>query len=465
MAEVIVRPAAPKAFEEFGTSVAGSRNTVIVGASAGGNGRAYVFVWDGSSWVEQAQLQSPTPNVYEYGKAVALDGDCAVVGAPSGGVQGSGQVYVYRRAGTSWAAEATLAAGGPPGFDAFGRDVSLDGEQLIVGSNHAAYVFRRSGTIWSAEAMLTPPSATAGSGACSSVGIHGDHAVVGNEWGGAATNQGAVGVFRRNGAAWDLVQPVLTAPDATTYDHFGAAVAIRDGRLIVGAPGVSGGGVADAGAAYVYTLSGATWGLEGKLEPPSQGAHLVHDFGAAVSLDGDYALVGNPSDHIPDPGSGSACLFKRTGSRWTLVPPVLRATSNVYWFAYFGRAVSVSDAGVFVGAPEARAPDYDNGLLYYYALPADFRNVLRADRDWSRYADILWGVIRGGPGVIVKPGSGPVPVDPEPFIDWRELAPDVRARVLGEALSRIGENVDDRKLRERVAEVAKAVAKRAEQKG
>ena len=67
-----------------------------------------------------------------------------------------------------------------------------------------------------------------------------------------------------------------------------------------------------------------------------------------------------------------------------------------------------------------------------------------------------------GPGVIVKPGSPPVPVDPEPFLEWRALDRGLQQRLVAEALTRIGEKVDDQKLREQVAAVAKAVAKKAE---
>lgn len=56
MAETVVRPAASEAFEQFGSAVAGSRDTLVVGAQHNaGVGRAYVFVWNGSGWAELAQ--------------------------------------------------------------------------------------------------------------------------------------------------------------------------------------------------------------------------------------------------------------------------------------------------------------------------------------------------------------------------------------------------------------------------
>jgi hypothetical protein len=337
----------------------------------------------------------------------------------------------------------------------------VHGDDVLVGGLQAAYFFRRSGGAWAETARVVAPGG-AGARFGNAVGIWDDHAVVGDAWeGGAALHQGAGYVYRRNGTAWDLVLPVLTAPDAVTYDHFGQSVAIRDDRLIVGAPGVIGAGIAEAGAAYVYVRAGTSWGLEQKLEGRDIDLpHGVFSVGASVSLWGEFALVGNPTDHHPYPGSGSAFLYKRSGSRWARVE-VFRA-GTPHQFDYFSHAVSVSDAGAFVGAPDVPVTGYKDGLAYAFTLPADPIDRLRLERDWARYADLLFGLIRGGPGVIIKPGSGPVPVDPEPFAEWRDLAPEVRARVLGEALTRIGEKIEDAKLRARVAEVAKAVAKKAE---
>jgi hypothetical protein len=467
MAETIVRPAVPEAFEQFGSAVAGSRDTLVVGAQHNaGVGRVYVFVWNGSAWAEQAKLQaSDWTALDKFGGAVAVAGDRLVVGAKYGGPGGGGRAYVFTRTGTSWTEEAVLtpSVAGPYGF---GTSVAIHGDDILVGAFQAAYFFRRSGAAWTETTRVTPPMAVLGGRFGTAVALHGDHGVVGDDWaGGAAMNQGSAHIFRRNGGAWDPVAPVLTAPDATPYDHFGQAVAIHDDRLIVGAPGVAGGGVGDAGAVYVYVRAGASWGLEQKLEPQAVDLpHLVHDFGAAVSISRDFALVGNPTDHHPYPGSGAAHLFQRTGSRWARVSPVLRA-SNSYQFDYYSHAVSVSDAGAFVGAPDVRGTGYSEGLVYAYGLPANLRDRLRVDRDWSRYADILFGLIRGGPGVVIKPGSGPVPVDPEPFVGWRDLDRSVRQRVVAEALVRLAAEIEDRKLSERVADAAKAVAKRAEQKG
>ena len=61
-------------------------------------------------------------------------------------------------------------------------------------------------------------------------------------------------------------------------------------------------------------------------------------------------------------------------------------------------------------------------------MPAFSADV--AVRDFLLVARILFGVTEGGGGVIILPGSGPVPVDPEPFRRWTRLTREQRAYVM-----------------------------------
>jgi hypothetical protein len=465
MAETVVRPTAPEAFERFGTSVASWRDTLVVGADGdGAPGRVYVFVWNGAAWAQQARLQPSDSSGYDYfGTAVAVQHDRLVVGAPAAGPDGDGQAYVFRRNGTSWTEEALLTAS-TPGPYGFGETVALDGDDLLVGGFQSAYFFRRSGTTWTEVGRVTSPTPSLGGRFGAAVALHGDYAVIGDDWsGGPVQHQGSACVYHRSGAGWALVPPVLTAVDGHAGDGFGHAVAICEDRLIVGAPEVNAANVNGSGAAYVYVRAGTSWGLEQKLESAAVDlAHGVFRFGDSVGLTRTLALVGNPTDHHPYPGSGAAHLFQRSGSRWARISPVFRAATPGQ-FDYFADAVSLSDAGAFVGAADVRVEDYRQGLVYVYGVPTNPVERLRLERDWARYARILFGLIGGGPGVIVTPGSPPVPVDPEPYLEWRALDRSLRQRLVAEALTRLAENVEDEKLRERVAEAAAAVAKRAGQ--
>ena len=84
----------PRTNDLFGTSVAVSGDTAIVGApvSASGspnnNGAAYIYVRNGAGWSLQQQLfasDSPADDRDGFGLVVAISGDTAVVGSPRRG--------------------------------------------------------------------------------------------------------------------------------------------------------------------------------------------------------------------------------------------------------------------------------------------------------------------------------------------------------------------------------------------
>jgi uncharacterized repeat protein (TIGR01451 family) len=148
-----------RAFDNFGFSLAIDGNVIVVGApfhdGAGANsGEAYVFAWDGKTWLQTAQLTARDAAAGdEYGSAVAVSGDFLAVGARTddvGGMQDAGSAYVYERSGSAWN-EAVHLFGEAAG-DRFGVAVSMSGTQLLTGAllhngsgpeSGAAYLFQR----------------------------------------------------------------------------------------------------------------------------------------------------------------------------------------------------------------------------------------------------------------------------------------------------------------------------------
>jgi hypothetical protein len=152
--------------QSFGAAVALDGDTALVGARGLGDpGAAFVFVRDGSTWTQQAEL---TPGdgaaSKHFGHAVALSGDTAVVGTDA--EEDLGTAYVFVREGTSWTQQAQLLADdGEPG-DELGFAVAVSGNAVIVGAPGdddagidagAAYVFGREGTTWSQRTKLLRP--------------------------------------------------------------------------------------------------------------------------------------------------------------------------------------------------------------------------------------------------------------------------------------------------------------------
>jgi len=162
--EFIVRPTPVSYYEEFGTSVALGDGVAIVGAinDAPGPGAAYIFAVDGGGTTQRAKLTPSDSRVFDsFGRAVGIDGNYALVGAPGAGAQGRGQAYIFAWDGASWSEQALLTASDGAPWGEFGYAVAIHGDAAIVGANGAAYVFRRTGATWTEEVKLTesPPSA------------------------------------------------------------------------------------------------------------------------------------------------------------------------------------------------------------------------------------------------------------------------------------------------------------------
>ena len=132
-----------------GASVDISGDTIVVGAPSEDvpdplhadnrfrSGAVYVFVKNGTSWVQQARLTAPEPSdLQEFGASVAIDGDTLVVGASgAGALPGAGAAYVFTRSVGAWTSSPVLlqASNADPG-DFFGSAVAIDGDTIAVGA-------------------------------------------------------------------------------------------------------------------------------------------------------------------------------------------------------------------------------------------------------------------------------------------------------------------------------------------
>ena len=119
----------------------------------------------------------------------------------------------------------------------------------------------------------------------------------------------------------------LTAPDATTGDEFGYAVFLSGDTALVGARLDDGVGT-DSGSAYVFEKQGTVWVETATLA--ASDAAVGDNFGVSVSLSGDIALVGAVGDSDAGFYSGSAYVFSVSGPCLTgPIPGVVAADNTV----------------------------------------------------------------------------------------------------------------------------------------
>ncbi len=261
----------------------------------------------------------------EFGCAVSISGNTAVVGSPSpyapvGSKVDRGAAYVFT--GPAWTQTAELAASGGAADETFGNSLSISGKTLVVGA----------------------PLATIGGG----------------------YEQGVAYVFTQSGSTWSQ-SARLTAPGGGAYDFFGFSVSISGNTLVAGAPNVTLGGRLWQGAAYVFTGSGSRWTEAAGLTASDGKAH--NEFGSTVSISGNTVLVGVPNASVGgDYEQGAVYVFTKPGAAWASRTQTAKLTASDGVTEYnFGASVSISGNTLVAGTPGATADgNSDQGAAYVF---------------------------------------------------------------------------------------------------
>lgn len=346
----------------------------------------------------------PTGVDSQFGWDVALDGSLMVAGAPfepSQNLDKSGNVYVYDLASATPSLPiASLNNPTPAADDEFGYHVAISGTRVVVSGRtlgSGVYVYDL------ANANPTIPVAQL-SGYASDVAIAG--------------NWVAIGVANTDVRLYDLTQefptnPVytITQPFTNTINNqFGVSVAMSGSRLIVGDSFYSG-VTNEAGAAFVYDLSGLTpttpirslylppggqslfgtdVAIDGTrvvvgeqngyayvydlndsntvltLESPSLG---TDQFGSHLSISGSRVIVGAENDDTGAASAGSAYLYELNSASPTNPIATLRNPSPVLQ-GHFGGGVAIAGTRVVVGAFANSLGAAQAGIVYEYAYPS-----------------------------------------------------------------------------------------------
>ncbi|HEY3359915.1 MAG TPA: hypothetical protein VGQ83_42080 [Polyangia bacterium] len=246
----------------FGAALALSRDTALVGSPAAedGQGAAYLYESTGAQLVLQTRLfpDLVTPGL-RLGSAVALEDGTALVGAP-GYASFAGTVFVLERSGVGWTSTAQFGPTDPRSTGQLGRAVALSGDTALVGAlrgpaGGTAFVFRRGGDAWSEEVELLPdssggvPPTTYGE----MLALDRDTAVL------IAAGQDAVHVFRRGGTAWST-EATFRVSRTPWFFRLCGGVALAGDLLAVG------GLEASQGFVYLYERSAGSWAQAARAE-------------------------------------------------------------------------------------------------------------------------------------------------------------------------------------------------------
>lgn len=345
--------------DEFGIAIALHGDRVLVGAPMDDNdngfgaGAAYLFARDHgglNQWGQARKFLGETEQDH-FGRAVALRGSYALIGAPDSDAGGSqGRAYLYER-----------NQGGP---DAWGW---LDN---LIGSSTPG------GRFGSAVA-LDPPRALVGAP------LERVDSVIG----------GAVFLFERDESGWSRwgQSARLLASNPRGNDYFGAALALHGDEAVIGAHGTDPKG-SGSGSVHPFYWRGHRWTYEQKLTPTHPDFPRAGDlFGSAIALHDDTLAIGAPRPGLGDTdgyggtstasGHPSVSLFRRhqPGGPDLWKPTRTLVYDDLGEDDFFGTALAIDDEHLVVGAPADRA-SLPRGMSYAFG-----RNQGGADA-WGQVA-------------------------------------------------------------------------------
>ncbi|MEO8611238.1 MAG: hypothetical protein ABI690_25300 [Chloroflexota bacterium] len=385
-------PLAPANSDAYGTSVAVSGDTIVVGAPNNDHdgltdaGKIYVYLWNGTIWALQAELTpSDAAASDNFGGSVGIYGDTIIAGAAGDddGGSASGSAYIFNRSGVTWTQQAKITAPDDDANDRFGTSVAISVDTVLVGAPGdneaaagagAAYIFTRTGSDWSIQQKLLANDLVAGSTFGTAVDLYADTAVIGAPH--PDTQTGSAYVFVRAWFTTTWTQQQKLLPDTNIVgvgDHYGASVAVYNETIAVGAPESEGsiGLSVDDGNITVFNRLNGVWSRDSAYNyaipsaaPSSEPQHGA----AAVDVYRETFLAGVPghwlvSGQVP----GAAFVLGKSSyivGSWLAGTPAAN-------HAQVGASVARDGNTVVVGAP---ADDFvghtDSGAVYIFRVIA-----------------------------------------------------------------------------------------------
>jgi hypothetical protein len=323
----------------FGVSSAVSGNIVVVGAFDANiekTGTSYVYVKPSSGWKNMTQRATLTPSDggEGFGTSVAISGDTIIVGAanasnqygrtPDRQTQGPGAAYIFVKPASGWknlTETAKLTASDGVGGDAFGYNVSISGNTAAIGAlfahggTGAAYVFVKPGSGWSKmtqTAELTASDATTFDN-MGSVAISGNTVVTGAF--GHNNFMGAAYVFTKPSTGWQNMTQRAEFSSTKANQIYGFSVATDGKTAIVGAVGANQG----IGAAYIYVKPKAGWKSTSKFTArlTASSSSGVNGLSQAISISGKTIVLGAPATTVgSNSGQGALLVYVEPATGW-----------------------------------------------------------------------------------------------------------------------------------------------------
>ncbi|MDZ4701236.1 MAG: choice-of-anchor B family protein [Rhodothermales bacterium] len=357
----------------------------------------------GAAQAQSMRSETTEAAVAAFGGSVAVAADEVFVSSSRSG-NAAGEIYRYTRSSNgSWMEASRLIASNGMAGDNFGRAMATHGSMLIVGATGyanttgAAYVFEKDAqSAWKETGVLSPEDATEGVAFGRALGVAGDFVIASAA--GRNKQTGAVYAFKKQGNAWQQ-HSVFSAAETVEGDLFGLTLATAGDLLVVGSP-VKGNG---RGAAYVFAYDSASdsWKEQTKLEADSLSENA--QFGAAIAITEQHLFIGAPGI---DGFTGAVYVYQKddASGEWQLGTTLVPFDSSER--LGFGASIAITDDQVFVGAQGA---DQFTGVVYAHAITENLQwtgaTKIRGEQAVSGHGFGSTIAVNGAVAAIGSPGA------------------------------------------------------------
>lgn len=344
----------------FGYSVLMSQGDLFVGAQGrdSRNGAVYVYPAGGGYASAASIIEPPSGTRNYFGTRILRQGDSLFVSGQRSGeaATSAGAVYVYQKdASGAWNLSQTLTATAPGSNDWFGNALAIENDRLLIGAPRrdldgvldvgAVYAFTRDGSgQWSENAVIIPDTPTAQGEFGASVALKNGRALVGMPgYGQAFAKSGIAYAYSvDSGGVWTLAQ-TLEPTTPSERAGFGSSVAMAGEQAVIAAPNENSGG-----SVYALTQSEGSWAISQRLESAEGFQGLQFGFSVGLSPSGQHLAVGAPGAITPGFNSGEIHLFKAQGAGTFVSDGPVLETEDLATRDYLGSALSVTDEQVVV---------------------------------------------------------------------------------------------------------------------
>lgn len=397
--EELIRPVKGVEGSYFSTVLSISGNYLIAGTSTNASGegeRAYIFKKaDFFNWEQIEELSSPDGEDRDFGSAVAIDGEWALVGQEETEITNTGRVFFYRKASAQqWElAQQFDIEGYSLQSNVMNKLLAISGDYAFVGASDyygenrqhgAVHVFKKDqNNSWQAHQILLPSNADDEMDFGHALALHNSHAVIASARRASSENQAKhhAFIFELSADAWTEIQSIEASDNKD--NTFGSDLAIYGDTIVAAMEdkriSVDGDEYYGAGGAYIFhRQENGSWLEVQSLIPQSPYYNLK--FAASVAINSSYIVIGepyktwegNPEEDIPTFYSAGIVYLYKLHADGTVELAERISASDKESNDIFGFSSAMSDTHILIGSPKDGGKKYNPlnaaGAAYIYSF-------------------------------------------------------------------------------------------------